>query len=82
MILPIIVSALAYILTMLIIDKKVFNSEKYKLQKDLGDFPLQHHARIISIIDNEDSDNKYSGHRSRHGRRYNFLSRKSLRSFE
>ncbi len=62
------------IITIYILSNYV-HREKYKQLRHLGFFPIIN-SRKIAIV-NRERRHKYSGHRYRHRRRYNFLGRRA-----
>lgn len=58
----------------------IVQKEKYKLLKNVGKFPL-YNLTEKTLKSNDDIIHKYSGHRYKQKRRYNFLSQQNQRSY-
>lgn len=59
---------------------KIFSREKYTKLKNIGYFPLLYNKTKKRFPIDIDIDHKYSGHRYKQKRRYNFLSQQNRRN--
>jgi hypothetical protein len=68
---------LVFIIITTVIIFSVSYSEKYRVLKDVGKFPIN--LLFNKPVKNDESIHKYSGIRYKHKRRFNFLNRQNIR---